>query len=62
VPEERALGQPGAVRDLGNGRGVVPALNEQGERGALEALSRVRLLSAHGDTLRDDTKSHHMLE
>ena len=34
MPEERALGQPGAVRDLGHGRGVVSVLDEQGKRGS----------------------------
>jgi uncharacterized protein (DUF2252 family) len=62
MPEERALGQSGAVRDLGHGRGVVPVLGEQSERGTLEAFARVRLPSAHGDILSDGTKSHHLIE
>jgi 4-carboxymuconolactone decarboxylase len=61
VPEERALGQPGAVRDLGHGRGVEAVLGEQGERGAFEAFPRVRFPAGHGDSLRDDTESHHLL-
>jgi len=61
VPEERALGQPGAVRDFGHGRGVEAVLGEQGERGTLEALPRVRFPSGHADILSDGTKSHHLL-
>jgi hypothetical protein len=37
-------------------------LGEQGERGALEALPRVRFPSAHRDMVGDDTKSHHLIE
>jgi hypothetical protein len=55
VPEERALGQPGAVRDLGDGGGVISALDEQRERGALEALARVRFPTTDGDILSDKT-------
>lgn len=47
VPEERGAVQPGAIRDLRDGRLLVPVLHEQVQRGGLQALARVRCPSAH---------------
>jgi hypothetical protein len=55
VPEEGGLGQPGPLGDLVDGGRVVALLGEQVERGAHEALPRVRFPSSHGYSIGDVT-------
>ena len=47
VPEERALGQPGTLGDLGNGGGLESTLAVERERGLLEPAAAVGLPTRH---------------
>ena len=60
VPEERGTVQAGAIRDLRDGRFLVPVLDEQVQRGSLQALTRVGCPSAHRHSLGEATGSHHL--
>jgi hypothetical protein len=60
VPEERGAVQTGAIRDLRDGRFLVPVLHEQVQRGGLQALTRVRCPSAHHHSIGEATGSHHL--
>ena len=51
VPEEGALGQPGALGDLRGGGLVEAAFGEQCERGLLQTASAVRFPSTHASSL-----------
>ena len=54
VPEERALGQPGALGDLGDGGVLEPTLAVERERGLLEPAPAVRLPTRHAPILAAD--------
>jgi hypothetical protein len=60
VPEERGAVQAGAIRDLRDGRFLVPVLHEQVQGGGLQALTRVRCPSAHRHSLSEATGSHQL--
>jgi hypothetical protein len=51
VPEERGLGQTGALGDLVDGGGVVALLGEQGRPRRPPAAARVRFPSAMGTSI-----------
>jgi hypothetical protein len=55
VPEEGGPVQSGALRDLRDGRLLVPVLRKQVERGGLQAVARVWCPSAHRPSLSDAT-------
>src|SRR6185312_3369915 len=55
VAKEGALGEPGALGNLGDGRLFVPVLEVQLERSELQAPARIRLPSTHTPMLPDDS-------
>jgi hypothetical protein len=62
MPEERALGQPGPCRDLGDGGVLEAPLAVQIEGGLLEPTPRIRLPPTHGAILRDGSNWHRLVQ